>query len=49
MGRAEATEHVWVHERLRELGTEDRTRKVISREAPRLGLPADAVDRIRES
>ena len=49
MGGAEATGDVWVHERLRELGIEDHIRKVISGEAPRLGLPADEVSRIREA
>ena len=49
MGGAEATGDVWVHERLRELGIEDRIRKVISGQAPRLGLDAAAVNRIREA
>ncbi len=49
MSGAEATGDVWVHESLRELGIEDRIRKVISGEAPRLGLPADEVNRIREA
>ena len=49
MGGAEATGDVWVHEMLRELGIEDRVRKVISGESPRLGLAADAVNRIREA
>src|SRR3989442_14304598 len=49
MGGADATGDVWVHERLRELGIEDRIRKVISGEAPRLSLPADEVNRIMEA
>ena len=49
MGGADATGDVWVHERLRELGIEDRIRKVISGEAHRLSLPADEVNRIMEA
>ena len=47
MGGADATEDVWVHKSLRELGIEDRIRKVILGEAPRLGLPEDEVNRLR--
>jgi hypothetical protein len=49
MGGAEARDDVWVHERLLELRLEDRIRKVIAGEAPRLGLPADTVHQIREN
>ena len=49
MGGAEATGDVWVHAKLREPEIEDRIRKVISREAPRLDLPINEVNRIREA
>jgi hypothetical protein len=49
MGGADATGDVWIHEELRELGIEDRIRKVISGEEPRLGLHVDSVNRMREA
>src|SRR2546421_5896140 len=49
MGGAEATGDVWVHEKLRELGIEDRIRRVISGETPRLGVSDDEVNRIKEA
>ena len=49
MGGAEATGDVWVHSKLRKPGIEDRIRKVISGEAPRLGLSINEVNRIREA
>jgi hypothetical protein len=47
MGGADATGDVWVHKTLRALGIEDPIRKVIMGEAPRLGLSADEVNRLR--
>jgi hypothetical protein len=49
MGGAEATGDVWVHKELRELGVEDRIRRVILGETPRLGLSEEEVDRIKEA
>lgn len=48
-GWAEATGDVWVHQKLRELGIENRIRKVISGEEPRSGLPVEAANRKREA
>jgi hypothetical protein len=48
MSGAEARDDVWVHERLLKLGLVDRIRKVIVGEAPRLGLPAETVNQIKE-
>jgi hypothetical protein len=47
MGGADATGDVWVHKTLSELGLEDLIRRVIMGEAPRLGLSADEVNRLR--
>lgn len=48
MGGADATDAVWVHKKIHDLGLEDRIRRVIAGEASRLGLPQERVNQIRE-
>ena len=49
MGGAEATGDVWVHKKVLELGIGDHVGKVILGERPRLGLPADMVNQIKQA